>query len=338
MSEQSGNGLANIGRVFKGESIGEVFLKVRKRMLDPTIANVVPSRVALTKELLNPTIVISDPKQRLLYSEHRSYSLIYGIVEAYMLFNKTNKLDVFAAYNNNIRNYSDDGSHINSAYGYHIAEYLPHVIQRLKYDLGSRQAALNIYSTKYGLIETKDVPCTLNLHFLVRDNKLNLTVYMRSNDLFWGFQYDVFMFTSLQEIVANELGLELGYYTHCPTSLHVYEYHWDMLEQMDKSNTIFVKPISFETNIQGATSASLIISKLVGAEGTTDIERNGMARMLSEIKPSKYSPLHLVMLEYLYKHDKANFAVATAKQRHKLKNTWFAPFTKRWYTQTLDQS
>lgn len=337
MSEH-GNGLTNIGRVFKGESIGEVFLKVRKRMLDPTIANVVPSRVALTKELLNPTIVISDPKQRLLYSEHRSYSLIYGIVEAYMLFNKTNRLDVFAAYNNNIRNYSDDGSTINSAYGYHIAEYLPHIVRRLKHDLNNRQASLNIYSTKYGLMETKDVPCTLNLHFLVRDNKLNLTVYMRSNDLFWGFQYDVFMFTSLQEIVANELGLELGYYTHCPTSLHVYEYHWDMLEQMDKSNTIYVKPISYNTNIQGATSASMIICRLTDAGSTTDIERNGMARMLSEIKPSRYSPLHLVMLEYLYKHDRANFAIATASQRHKFKNQWFAPFVKRWYTNTTDQT
>lgn len=337
MSEH-GNGLTNIGRVFKGESIGEVFLKVRKRMLDPTIANTVPSRVALTKELLNPTIVISDPRQRLFYSEHRSYSLIYGIVEAYMLFNKTNHVATFAEYNKNILNYSDDGSHINSAYGYHIAEYIPLIVQRLKYDLGSRQAALNIYSTRYGLMETKDVPCTLNLHFLVRENKLNLTVYMRSNDLFWGFQYDVFMFTSLQEVVANELGLELGYYTHCPTSLHVYEYHWEMLEQISKENITFVKPMEYKTNIQGAISASILITKLVGISGTTEQERIGIAKALSEVRPSKLSPLHLVMLEYLYKYDRMCFSIATQRGLSKFKNQWFAPFVKRWYINTTGQA
>lgn len=332
MSEHRGNGLANIGRVFKGESIGEIFLKIRKRMLDPEVANIVPSRVAETKELLNPTIVLSDPKQRLFYSEHRSYSLIYGIVEAYMLFNKTNSLKPFSEFNAKISDYSDDGLTLNSAYGSHIAEQLPEIVNKLKYNLDTRQAALNIYSTKYGLMDTKDVPCTLALHFLVRENKLNLTVYMRSNDLFWGFQYDVFMFTALQEIVANELGLELGFYTHCPTSLHVYDYHWDMLGRISKETITYCPPISFGTNISGAASASMILERITSDMGQPNDFSLAFAKLVNGIKLNKLLPIHLVLLEYLYKNDQAQFMFATQNIRDKFKNAWFAPFVKRWYT------
>ena len=43
--------------------------------------------------------------------------------------------------------------------------------------------------------------------FLIRDNKLNMITTMRSNDIYLGFTYDVFIFTLMQEILANELGM-----------------------------------------------------------------------------------------------------------------------------------
>jgi thymidylate synthase len=46
---------------------------------------------------------------------------------------------------------------------------------------------------------------------------------MRSNDAYWGLPHDVFAFTMIQEIVANELGYKLGSYKHLVGSLHLYD-------------------------------------------------------------------------------------------------------------------
>lgn len=316
--------ITSIGRSFKGDSLGEVFLKIRKDMLDDKVASIVPSRVGNTIELLNPVIVLADPTKRLFYSEHRSYSLIYGIVEAYMLFNKTNSVKPFAMFNPKILEYSDDGATINSAYGSHIAEYIPTIVNKLRYDRDTRQAVLNIYTSKYGISDTKDVPCTLALHFLIRDGALNLTVYMRSNDLFWGFQYDVFMFTTLQEVIAYDLGIPIGTYTHCPTSLHVYNYHWDMFYKMRPKSIVEVPSISFNTDVSGAASASVIIERMCEGSGFVP----AFVKQLEPIRLHSLRPIHLVMLEYLFRNDKEAFGKATVNL--KLQNGWFAPFTKRW--------
>jgi thymidylate synthase len=61
------------------------------------------------------------------------------------------------------------------------------------------------------------------MQFFVRERKLDAVVYMRSNDIYLGLPYDVFVFTMLQELFALELGLELGRYHHMVGSLHLYE-------------------------------------------------------------------------------------------------------------------
>ena len=50
-----------------------------------------------------------------------------------------------------------------------------------------------------------------------------MTTYMRSNDLWMGFPYDVFQFTNMQVLMSMELGVELGTYTHISGSLHLYK-------------------------------------------------------------------------------------------------------------------
>ena len=55
---------------------------------------------------------------------------------------------------------------------------------------------------------------------------------MRSSDVILGIAYDVPAFTLFQEILANELGVGLGTYTHVSNSLHIYEKHFEMAEKM----------------------------------------------------------------------------------------------------------
>ncbi len=50
-----------------------------------------------------------------------------------------------------------------------------------------------------------------------------MTAMMRSNDAYLGLPHDVFCFTMMQELVAAELGLEVGEYTHMVGSMHLYD-------------------------------------------------------------------------------------------------------------------
>ena len=55
-----------------------------------------------------------------------------------------------------------------------------------------------------------------------------MIVNMRSSDLIFGIAYDIPAFTFFQEMLALELGVGLGTYTHCSNSLHIYERHFKM--------------------------------------------------------------------------------------------------------------
>jgi len=58
---------------------------------------------------------------------------------------------------------------------------------------------------------------------MIRHQQLDLHVSMRSSDAFIGLAHDVFCFTMLQEIMARDLAVELGHYSHVAGSLHLYQ-------------------------------------------------------------------------------------------------------------------
>lgn len=112
------------------------------------------------------------------------------------------------------------------AYGPRTAMQLAECVTLLRREPGTRRAVMSIWS-KDDLTHQGDRPCTVFLQFLVRDNYLELHTYMRSQDVWLGTPYDVFMFTQLQCTVARMLRLPSGQYTHHATSLHLYESNVD---------------------------------------------------------------------------------------------------------------
>lgn len=100
--------------------------------------------------------------------------------------------------------------------------------QSLLKDKDSRQAILRFSLPEHQWVGNLDQTCTLHGLFLIRDNKLNLTITMRSNDLTLGLVYDLPWFISLMRIMRDELKdeypmLEIGSYTHFVHSLHIYD-------------------------------------------------------------------------------------------------------------------
>jgi len=114
---------------------------------------------------------------------------------------------------------------VNSNYGYQWerAHQLDKVVQQLKDNPNTRKAAISIYDGKEINKYRKDTPCTYAVQFTVVNNKLNMCVTMRSNDLWFGFCNDQYCFSELMKVVAERTRYEIGSYFHFAHNLHLYE-------------------------------------------------------------------------------------------------------------------
>lgn len=201
------------------------------------------------KEKLACKFTITNPLDRIPYVPERKFSTTYVVAELLWYLSGSDLTEWIANYSSFWNNISDDGKTANSAYGARIFKPHPriasgkfsqwdYIINELKNDPDSRRAVVHIRSP-WDSIEAKlDVPCTLSLQFFIRDEKLHLVAHMRSSDLILGIAYDIPAFTLLQELMALELGVKVGSYTHVSNSLHIYERHYDMVEAMLRKEAV----------------------------------------------------------------------------------------------------
>lgn len=82
----------------------------------------------------------------------------------------------------------------------------------------------------------KNPPCLQWIQFLVRDNKLQMKVLFRSNDVLLAMHANMYALVHLQQYVATSLGLPVGSYTHIVTVPHIY-YKRDANEVQKWSST-----------------------------------------------------------------------------------------------------
>ena len=119
---------------------------------------------------------------------------------------------------------ADKPGDVKSNYGYQWCRenQLGKVISMLKENPETRQATISIYDGKEIHKYDHDTPCTYAVQFTVLDGKLNMSVVMRSNDLWYGFCNDQYQFSNLQMLVARETGYRMGTYYHFAHNLHLY--------------------------------------------------------------------------------------------------------------------
>ena len=109
-------------------------------------------------------------------------------------------------------------------FGENANNQVRNAIDALREKPTSRRVVLQVLdrTDMYGPYHS-DIPCTNTIQFLVRDNKLHSIVSMRSNDAWMGMMHDIFAFTMIQEMVARDLDIDIGTYTHFVGSLHLYD-------------------------------------------------------------------------------------------------------------------
>ena len=113
---------------------------------------------------------------------------------------------------------------VNSNYGaqWERRGQLDKVIKMLRRNPDTRQATISIYDGKEMDQYKYDTPCTYAIQFTVVNDRLNMCVTMRSNDLWYGFCNDQYCFARLQQMVSEETDYELGSYYHFAHNLHLY--------------------------------------------------------------------------------------------------------------------
>lgn len=121
----------------------------------------------------------------------------------------------------------------NWEYTYHsrIAEQMPFIISELKRNPSSRRAVIDVRDWKHDTREGNTSPaCLQHIQYFVRDEKLHCKVLFRSNDAAKATYMNAFALIFLQKKVADELGYEVGSYTHRANSFHAYEKDYDLLK------------------------------------------------------------------------------------------------------------
>lgn len=236
-----------------------------------------------TRELVNQSFELTNPRNRLTTLAGRGWSRRLAIGELAWHLRGDRDANSLAHYVPRWAEFADsDGLIRGSCYGWTVftadekgGSQWELVAELLQADSATRRAVLNFQGPEFQRrsLDSPDVSCAVTQQFLIRGNRLHSILNMRSNDAFWGLPYDLFVFTSLQELMATYLNLELGSYFHNAGSLHLYD---DMVGRAEKL-------LAFESSNMSEEMAPM--NSLQGMKYFLDVERSIRANESTELIP-----------------------------------------------------
>lgn len=211
------------GQTLRVNNVAEAYPKLVTDL--HAFGDVVNPRNEPTRELRNIAVHAQNPRKRMFFRP--GFNLAFCLQECFAYWNGLNPGYV-DRYNTNMKMFMSDGKLNGSAYGDRlrntIHDQIDRILDQLSRSESTRRAVAVIHQPdQEQYTDGIDVACTLYLHFIVRDGKLHVTSNMRSQDIYWGYTYDVVAFQWLQEVIAGILDLDLGTFTHQMNSLHYYE-------------------------------------------------------------------------------------------------------------------
>lgn len=231
-------------------------------------------------EIIGAHIELTDPNACLWSGgdKTRPYPLQYLKDELAAYLSCKDDLDIFGKISKFWYQLSDDGETVNSSYGKIIyetkhsnkefagiekdlTEFKDHflawrdkvstqyewVIESFEKDKDTRQAIMFVASPYYQYKGNRDFICTLNYHFIIdQDNKLNMIVNRRSQDIHFGMTFDIPWEVMVQNIVLHDVQkmypeVTMGSYMLNCNSLHMYERNFDIYKDFCNDETLVAR-------------------------------------------------------------------------------------------------
>ena len=185
-----------------------------------------------TKALFNVGFYITDSQDNKIINKERNWKLDYAEAEWQWYLSGVPYVfelgKIYGKVPEIWKRMANDAGKVNSNYGWQWQRrdhaelsQLDYVVEKLK-NKNTRQATISIYDGKEHERYEKDTPCTYAIQFTILNNRLDMCVTMRSNDLWYGFCNDQYCFSKLQKMVSNELNIEPGVYYHFAHNMHLY--------------------------------------------------------------------------------------------------------------------
>lgn len=178
-----------------------------------------------TLAIYNAGFLIENPMDNLIDTPFRKWSNKYAEREFKWYLSENRSVEELKKYAPIWDRMHGGDNIVNSNYGWQWNRngQLDKICKQLIEEKATRQAWVSIYDGKEKDDYLHDTPCTIGIGFRVVNYKVDMTVIMRSNDLWYGFCNDQYCFSHLQEMVCNMTGYGMGTYFHYADDMHLYE-------------------------------------------------------------------------------------------------------------------
>lgn len=184
-----------------------------------------------TKTIYNTCITLLNPLDNIIKTKWRKWNENYAKFEwDWYLSGDRNALEI-SKRAKIWESMMDENNNVNSNYGFQWSRsnQLNKVIEMLKTNPTTRRASISIYDGKEIDLYEKDTPCTYSINFYIdNEDKINMQVMMRSNDLVFGFCNDQYCFSNLLHYVSEKINKNVGTYFHYVCNMHIYERHYNL--------------------------------------------------------------------------------------------------------------
>ena len=183
---------------------------------------------ANTKALFNIGFYLQNPLDNKITNKERNWKEEYAEAEWQWYLSGDRNIkklgDIYGKIPPIWERMADHNGNVNSNYGWQWLrnDQYEYIIDKLKFENDTRHAAISIYDCKENLDYENDTPCTYAVQFTIINDKLCMSVYMRSNDLWYGFCNDQYCFSMLQKKVAEDVNKDIGWYYHHAHNMHLY--------------------------------------------------------------------------------------------------------------------
>ena len=181
-----------------------------------------------TKALFNCGFYIQNPLDNHITHKQRDWKLEYAEAEWQWYLSGDRNIKKLGELYGKIppiwQRMADSFGNVMSNYGWQWQRnhQIDYVVGKLREQPKTRHAAISIYDAKEFEQYRKDTPCTYAIQFTILNDKLNMSVYMRSNDIWYGFCNDQYQFSMLQKMIADRLSIDVGWYYHHAHNMHLY--------------------------------------------------------------------------------------------------------------------
>ena len=291
------------------------------------ISQITPTRNGNAKVLGQATFIIHPNDPRLCFLKGRNLNYKFAFVESAWVLEGRNDLNTLLKYISNYDLYSDDAKTLNGAYGYRLRHYfnedqIENAVIHLKNNPESRRVVLQIYAPNDLTKDSKDIPCNTTIYLKIENNALNITVVNRSNDLFLGIPYNIFIFGVLQKYIANRLSLNIGIQTQITDNLHIYEKDFKKVSEIINLNSIFdIKKIELTFNWN---YSDLIINNTTALlNNLHDIDDTFLKEiMINSQKTSTYSDSTFLKFIHEQTYDKVDKILVETKSKMSKPYDW----------------